>query len=224
MLGDEEGRIATPPDLGMLVDSNAFGRRAWIQALIDSSEAGHVRLYWSPTIIEEMARFRQLLWIRNWMRGGGTHLTDAVTRRFSEEAHRWMDFVSPHFFVVEDKPPHAPAWIDPLPDPYDAPIWTAARRAEVDVIVTQNLKDGPPENEHGVRVFDGVLYLDPAHLPVFLDWWGDLYLSGELAASSGDAAVADNIALPTGIREFLLDVERRRGIERPSSQTADDDT
>jgi hypothetical protein len=227
MLNDE----AIPPreahQLGIVVDANVFGRRAWIEALIDASTAGHVRLYWSPTIVEEMARFRQLLWIRNWMRGGGVRLTDSVARRFSEEAHRWMDFVSPHFHVVEDKPPHSPAWADPIPDPYDAPIWTAARRAGAEIIVTQNLKDGPPADDHGVRAFEDVIYLDPNELCEILDLWGDLVESRRVSGATRDETVGDNSALgplsgsvdsgglAPAIRDFLLDIERRRGGELP---------
>ena len=235
MLSDEEGTRGRPLPLGVLVDSNAFGRRAWIQALIDASLAGCILLYWSPTIIEEMAQLRQLIWIRNWLKQGGTTFTDGVRRRFSEEAHRWMDFISPHFHVVEDKPPFALAWADPMPDPYDAPIWTAARRARANVIVTQNLKDGPPRNEHGIQVFADVLYLDPDDLPAFLLWWGDYYASGGLepfearwGPTSDDdpdqtvPGVADQVGLSPAIREFILDVERRRaGVRLTDGESAD---
>jgi hypothetical protein len=223
MLSDEEGTRGQPLPLVVLVDSNAFGRRAWIQTLVDAALAGCILLYWSPTIIEEMARMRQLIWIRNWLRQGGTTFTEGVRRRFSEEAHRWMDFIGPHFHVVEDKPPFAPAWVDQMPDPYDAPIWTAARRAQATVIVTQNLKDGPPKYEHGVQVFADVLYLDPADLPAFLMWWGDYYASGGLGSSEtswnpttdGDpdrtaSDVASDSALSPAIRELILDLQRRR--------------
>jgi hypothetical protein len=87
MLSDEEGTRGQPLPLVVLVDSNAFGRRAWIQALVDAAVAGCILLYWSPTIIEEMARMRQLIWIRNWLRQGGTTFTEGVRRRFSGEAH-----------------------------------------------------------------------------------------------------------------------------------------
>jgi hypothetical protein len=225
MLGDDEDGIARSRQLYVLVDASGFGRRAWIQALIDASEAGHVRLYWSPTIIEEMARFRQLLWIRKWMLGGGTRLTVSVRRRLLEESHRWMDFVSPHFHVVDDTSPRAPAWSDAPRDPRDAPIWTAARRAQVDVIVTQNLKAGPPPNEAGIRVFEAILYLDPASLPALLDRWGDICQTGpllpELADETAEAGTwpttpADD-ALPPAIVEFLFDVVRRRQEELQAS-------
>lgn len=140
-----------------------------------------------------------------------------------------MDFVSPHFHVVEDKPPYVPAWVEPLPDPYDAPIWTAARRADADVIVTQNLKDGPPPDERGLRVFDGVLYLDPIHLPDFLAWWGDYWetnlLAGDvenvveprLPAGEGIGRDVGEVTVLLAIRDLFLDVERRRGGTLPAS-------
>jgi hypothetical protein len=85
------------------------------------------------------------------------------------------------------------------------------------VIVTQNLKDGPPENERGIQIFDDVLYLDPDDLPEFLDRWGDVYEASEIASGPGSDAVTDDTALPPAIRDFLLDVERRRGDDLPPS-------
>ena len=88
---------------------------------------------------------------------------------------------------------------------------------------SQNLKDGPPKNEHGIQVFADVLYPDPADLPAFLMWWGDYYASGGLessetswdATSDGDpdrtaSDVAGDVALPPAIRELILDLQRRR--------------
>jgi hypothetical protein len=222
--GDEPGRVSPAhPPLQLLVDSNAFGRRAWIQTLVDAAQSEYVRLYWSPTIIEEMARMRQFIWIRNWLKSGGTELTEAVRRRFSAEAHRWMDFIGPHFHVVEDKPPFALAWADPMPDPYDAPIWTAARRANAHIVVTQNLRDGPPRNERGLQVFDGVLYLDPKDLAVALGWWGDFCVLGSLESAeheSGQSPEGDttDASLPPAIQSFLRDIAGQlRGGERSSA-------
>jgi hypothetical protein len=209
--------------LYLLVDSNVFGRRAWIQSLIDAAQAGYVRLYWSPTIIEEMARMRQLIWMRNRLKEGEVTLTEAIRRRYSVEAHRWMDFIGPHFHVVENKPPFAPAWADPMPDPYDAPIWTAARRADADIIVTQNLRDGPPRNARGLQVFDGVLYLNPEDLVAVLGWWGDLCGAISLEPPEGEQGRplvtpsshsaergTNDAAMPHAVQDFLRETGRRR--------------
>jgi hypothetical protein len=222
MLGDEEDGIARSRQLYVLVDASAFGRRAWIQAMVDASEAGHVRLYWSPIIIEEMARFRQLLWIRKWMLGGGTRLSFQVRRRLLEESHRWMDAVAPHFHVVDDTSPRAPAWSDRR-TPRDAPIWVAARRAQVDVIVTYNPRTAPPPNEHGIQIFEDILYLDPASLPALLDRWGDICQTGpllpELEDEADDGWIAPPVeeALPPAIVDFLYGVVRRREEELQAS-------
>jgi len=227
MLGDEENGIARSRQLYVLVDASAFGRQAWIQAMIDASEAGHVRLYWSPTIIDEMARFRQLLWIRKWMMGGGSRLTVAVRRRLLEESHRWMDVVAPHFHVVADTSPRAPAWSDRR-TPREAPIWAAACRAQVDVVVTQNPRTGPPPDEHGLRIFGDILYLDPDSLPALLDRWGDICQTGPLLLELEDEPALEDEAddawtsppveeappieeaLPSALVSFLYDVVRRR--------------
>jgi hypothetical protein len=222
MLSDEEDGIARSRQLYVLVDASAFGRRAWIQAMIDAAEAGHVRLYWSATIIEEMARFRQLLWIRKWMVGGGTRLSVAVRRRLLEESHRWMDAVALHFHVVDDTSPHAPAWSDRRL-PREAPIWAAARRAQVDVIISNNARTGPPPNEQDLQVFEDILYLDPASLPALLDRWGDICQTGPLLpeledeADDGWAAPPVEEVLPPAVVEFLYDVVRRREEELQTS-------
>ena len=235
MLGDDEASPHKLHQLIMLVDANAFGRRAWVQVLIDASEAGYARLYWTPTIVEEMARFRQLLWIRNWMLGGGTRLTMAVRRQLLEESNRWMDFVRPHFHVIEDKPVHTPAWSEWKPAPPEAPIWVAARQIQVDVIVTRNLRSGPPANEGGAHVFEDVLYLDPVMLAAFLDRWGDICQTGnlipDLTDETADAARASvacdgdadegEATLPPAILEFLVNVARRRAEERAASTDED---
>ena len=127
-----------------------------------------------------------------------------------------MDYVRPHFHVIEDKPAHVPAWKEPYKAQADAPISVAATRANADVIVTANLTAGPPSNGHGVPVFNNVLYLDPEHLPAFLDRWGDISQIGSnitvledestVAHSAGDV---DGDVMP-GLIAFQLDVVRRR--------------
>ena len=51
---------------------------------------------------------------------------------------------------------------EPLPtDEWDLPLWSAAARVGANFIVTANLRDGPPPNEHGVRFFGDVLWMHP---------------------------------------------------------------
>ena len=93
-------------------------------------------------------------------------------------------------------------------------------------MVTQNLKDGPPPDEDGVRIFEGVMYLAPNDLLELLDLWGDSIesrrlreMTGQEPAQSGAQAppggVVEEAALLPSIRDFLLELERRRGSELP---------
>ena len=61
------------------------------------------------------------------------------------------------FHVVEDRPPPEPMWTAVPADPYDAPVWSAAARADADCVVTENLTDGPPPDERGLRVHAGIV-------------------------------------------------------------------
>ena len=100
-----------------------------------------------------------------------------------------MERVSPYFDMVEDKPPFAPAWTTPMRDEQDAPIWTAAVRARANVIVTENLIDGPPLDDRGLRAYNGILYLSGEAFVSELDWWGDYYETGV----SDEAALAGEV-------------------------------
>ena len=55
------------------------------------------------------------------------------------------------FRVVEDSPPHEALWAPVPSDEDDLPIWTTAVRAGAHVVVTENLKDGPPELLPAIR-------------------------------------------------------------------------
>lgn len=71
-------------------------------------------------------------------------------------------------------------WTDVPPDPWDQPIWTAAVRvreahgADLALVITENLRDGPPPRENGLRLHDGILFIHPDQTTlvssVFLNW------------------------------------------------------
>lgn len=145
-----------------------------MEPLIDSAKAGHIVLYWSPAIIAETSRV--LLWL--WLKRRGPDLSEGSKKRVSEAAHRWFEVMTAVFCAVDDRPPLESAWVESLPDAHDAPIWSAAIRAKINVVVTENLKHGPPADEHGLQGYEGVLYMHPARFTELLDMWGDFYETG----------------------------------------------
>lgn len=128
-----------------------------MEPLVDAARQGLVQLFWSPAIIAEASRL--LLWLHAWKSGG--RLSPSLRRETSDIAKRWFRVMSAVFHVVEDRPPHEPLWTESLSDEDDRPIWTAAVRAGVDVVVTLNLRDGPPQDADGLRVWNGLVFMDP---------------------------------------------------------------
>ena len=76
--------------------------------------------------------------------------------------------------MVDDHPPYEPDWNADVPDPWDQPVWTAAVRGNANVVVTENLKDGPPPSVEGVREHRGIVYLHPDELLRSLDVYATL--------------------------------------------------
>ncbi|MBA2355398.1 MAG: PIN domain-containing protein [Acidobacteria bacterium] len=167
----QESAEPAPPwpegSLRTVVDANVFARRDWMQAVRRAAEDGRIVPFWSPAIIAEVVRVLTWLWIR---RNGG-EVSEWARRAHSVEAHRWFSSMTDLFHVVEDRPPLAASWSDPMRDPHDAPIWTAAVRARAALVVTDNLRDGPPLGGDGLRSWRGIVYVSPDDLIRFLDAW-----------------------------------------------------
>ena len=206
--------ILTWPEgpLRTLVDANVFARRDWMRAVHVAADEGWIEPFWSPAIIAEVVRFLTWLWIR---RNGG-EVSDWARRAHSAEAHQWFDSMTALFRVVEDRPPLEPAWSDVPRDPHDAPIWTAAVRAKVALVVTDNLRDGPPLGADGLRSWQGIVYIAPDDFIAFVDVWraaqgepGRSERDAEPATSIADAGQQDLAALPPRVLALLRAVEAR---------------
>jgi len=165
-------------------DANIFTGYAWTEQLLVEARRGRVQLYWSPKILEETGRVRLWIWIKRTFRRSqpptGSSGWKALWMRYSEEAHAWFSRVSPYLWVIDDREPHEPAWIEPHPDPNDAWLWNTARRVNADFVVTVNLKDGPPVDPEGLRSHENAIYVHPSIFAIFLSIWGDILESGEM--------------------------------------------
>ena len=185
-------------------DANIFTGYAWTEQLLVEAQRGRVQLYWSPKILEEVGRVRLWIWIKKALRREqvptGSSAWKALWRRYSEEAHAWFSRVNPHIHVVDDREPHEPAWIAPHPDPNDAWLWNTARRVHADIVITVNLKDGPPVDLERLRRHEHVIYVHPDIFAAFLNVWGALLETGEVP-DDPDALIRDT-AGQRGTREI----------------------
>lgn len=155
-----------PPVRGV-VDINAFARGTVMPRLTAAAKNYHLELIWSPYIIAEASRLFTWLWLGRH----GPDLSNAAKRAHSAAARRWFETMTTVFRVVDDRPPQEPLWTETPRDPHDRPIWTAAVRARAHVVITDNLRDGPPPDHQGLRRWDGILYATPDHVVKALDWW-----------------------------------------------------
>jgi hypothetical protein len=191
-----------------------FARSRWAEAIVLSAQAGHIVPLWSPCIIAEASRLLTRLWIER----NGIPRTNAAKRALSETLHRWFRYMSPAFYVIEDRPPHEPLWTVAPPDENDVPIWTAAVRGQAHLVITANLKDGPPLDSSGQRQFQSITYMHPADFLVALDIWGDLMETGQfpilrlleeaLQAAAAQASQPPS-PLSTELEAFLRQQEER---------------
>jgi hypothetical protein len=186
------GAASSLRPLGVVPDANVFTRQSWVDRLVGEAREGRVRLYWSPKIVEEMARVRLWIWVKRELRGSpppaGSRAWKLWWGRYSAEAHAWFARVSPLASVVEDREPHEPAWAEPHPDPNDAWLWNAARRIGADFVVTENLKDAPPLSAASARLHDRVNFVHPTTFMSLLDLWDDLWATADIPADVEDWA------------------------------------
>jgi hypothetical protein len=173
------------PPLVSVIDANVFGRTAWIKSLIDAVQDGVLIAVWSPLIICEVNKL--LTWL--WLERHGGDLSESAWRQCSADFRRWYSNVAEHLHVVSDRPPLEQMWTDNLRDPWDAPIWTAAVRAARTFnsarvfVITENLKDGPPPNQNGIRFHANVLYVHPEQAISMIAAWTTLATTGNLPES-----------------------------------------
>lgn len=170
-----------------VVDSNVFPQtRAYMIPLERLARHGVIRLFWSPLIIAEA--HRRLTWL--WLQRNEGDLSDASWERCSIAAKKMFAHATRMFKVVDDHPPYPGVWADPIRDPWDVPIYLAARNAGAHFVVTENLQDGPPPNSElaGLRGWERVIYISPSHFLDFMSWALD-----ETALVTSDQGAASDV-------------------------------
>jgi len=115
------------------------------QALETYARLGFYEGYWSPWIVEEMAR--GVTW--RWMR------TNSASQQSQDELSRRATVAMRH---LEPTLPHPAVW-PALQDAGDHPVWAAAVLAGADYVVSDNTRDFPPRDASGVTRYGGIAYL-----------------------------------------------------------------
>lgn len=135
-----------------LLDANVLIPHRTRQILETYARLGFYEGYWSPWIIEEMAR--GVTW--RWIRANGTERAsrDELSRR-AKVAMRHLELT---LRVVSPTLPYPAAWPS-LRDEGDHPVWAAAVLAGVAYVVSDNTHDFPPPDTDGVTRHDGVTYI-----------------------------------------------------------------
>lgn len=137
-----------------LLDASALygptNRRELQQAAMTGLFVG----FWSPWIVEELARNLTTDYYR-------TRTYSTVTRRsLSALAKRMMVLLIASFATVDPKPPFPDAWS--AADPGDDHVWAAAVTAGVMYVVSENTHHFPPRVESGRYEWAGITYVTPA--------------------------------------------------------------
>jgi hypothetical protein len=194
-----------------------FTRGNWVDWLITESAADRLHLYWSPKVIEEASRVRLWIWLKRELRADSSSFGSSgwkrLWRRYSEETHAWFARLSPHIRVIEDRPPHELAWIEPHPDPNDAWLWNTARRVNADFVLTVDLDDAPPPDPAGLRQHERILFVHPGMFRVIQGLWDELVSTGvvptDLESWVRDSVGGENtISVVTIVAALRLELAR----------------
>jgi len=136
-----------------VVDTSALV--AHRQDLQQLAQSGIFTAIWSPWIIAELNRVLTWHWLTRIRPGDVSPQSYA---RCSQAAKTMMDVLFATFTLVHPEPPYPRAW-EGLTDPWDEPIWAAAKLGGAQYVISQNTRDFPPADAEGRHAHEGIEYL-----------------------------------------------------------------
>ncbi len=137
-----------------LLDASALYGPTNRRELQQAAAAGLFVGFWSPWIVEELARDPTTEYFRTRPYSGATRRTLGTLSK------RMMTFLIASFATVDPKPPFPEAWTDA--DPGNDHVWAAAAAAKVTYVVSENTRHFPPRTTNGTHEWADVAYLTPA--------------------------------------------------------------
>jgi hypothetical protein len=132
-----------------------------VRSLIEGKAAKEHKFtpIWSPWIIAELNRVLTWTWIdtphKKIMPGD---LSVESRQACSDAAKEMMEHLIAYFIAVDPRPPYPPAWAS-LKDPWDLPIWAAAKLANAQYVVSENTRHFPPCQPDGLHIHEGIVYV-----------------------------------------------------------------
>ena len=200
--------------LRAVVDACVLAKKDRMRQLLLDAKDGFVILIWSSHIAYEWGT----VYMRLVQKRFPTEPAAADRRAISEAGHRYVRELSATLQVVEDGPPDEEMWSNQPPDEWDVHLWNAARRAQARYIVTENLRDGPPPNADGIRLYLGVVWIHPDQFVKLVAWWAEFVASAAVAPSRTDSEPGPDMPtyssrdfekpeLPPALTQFLLELE-----------------
>jgi hypothetical protein len=140
--------------LRAVLDTSALVPAAQREDLQSLAQAEIYHGIWSPWIIAELNRV--LTW--RWIRASHGDVSRANEKACSRAAQRMMALLFATFRLVHPEPPYPPAW-ESLTDPWDQPIWAAAKLSGATHVVSENSRHFPPVGQDGQHSHEGIVYL-----------------------------------------------------------------
>ena len=137
-----------------VIDTSTLVGQARRRDLQEAAALGLFEAIWSPWIVAELNRV--LTW--RAIERSGCDLSAAHRNRLSASSKAMMEYLTATFTMVDPKPPHPPPW-DDLSDPWDIPIWAAAKASGATYVVSENTDDYPTRQPDGRYVHEGIEYV-----------------------------------------------------------------
>jgi len=109
---------------------------------------------WSPWIIAELNRV--LTW--KWIRAAYGDISRTNEKACSRAAKHMVTLLFATFELVHPEPPYPPAW-ESLTDPWDQPIWAAAKLSGADYVISENSRHFPPVEQDEQHRHEDIVYL-----------------------------------------------------------------
>ncbi|HET8629574.1 MAG TPA: PIN domain-containing protein [Thermomicrobiales bacterium] len=119
-----------------------------------AAQEGMFEAIWSPWIIAELNR--ALVWA--WFRRTQSDSSRRNQRHCEDAAYAMMEVLLSTFTLVAPEPPYPDAW-PTLRDPWDHPIWAAAKVSGAGYVISENTHDYPPLDDDGRHRHEGIEYL-----------------------------------------------------------------
>lgn len=136
-----------------VIDTSTLAHAGLRRELQEQAALGQFVAIWSPWIVGELHRVLTWRWLERHRDFGHANWYGC-----SQASKVMMELLVRTFETVAPSPPYPDAW-QGLTDPWDKPIWAAARASGAQYVISENTKDFPPPDGAGLRRWNGIEYV-----------------------------------------------------------------